>query len=138
VALPAKPSIARTAHQRKFIKKPYDKVCFLNYPSPLSACDLLTRSKRRSLQKSHEIVPLKINTNLQAAIFYLPYKIWHSLEGGLIASFGTDAKTPVMIAADAKYDDGVVMEAVVEKFVKYFKSIFHHNSWYFFYFVCCK
>lgn len=75
---------------------------------------------------------------IQAAIFYLPYKIWHSLEGGLIASFGTDAKTPVMIAADAKYDDGVVMEAVVEKFVKYFKSVFHHNSWYFFYFICCE
>jgi hypothetical protein len=71
-------------------------------------------------------------------VFYLPYKIWHSLEGGLIASFGTDAKTPVMIAAEAKYDDGVVMEAVVEKFVKYFKSILHHNSWYFLYFVCCK
>ena len=28
-----------------------------------------------------------------------------------------------MIAADAKYDDGVVMEAVVEKFVKYFRSV---------------
>ena len=75
---------------------------------------------------------------LQAAIFYLPFKIWSSLEGGLIASFGTDAKTPVIISADARYDDGVVMEAVVEKFVKYFKSIFHHNSWYFGYFIACK
>ena len=74
----------------------------------------------------------------QAALFYLPYKIWSSLEGGLIASFGTDAKTPVIISADARYDDGVVMEAVVEKFVKYFKSIFHHNSWYFGYFIACK
>jgi len=60
---------------------------------------------------------------IQAAFFYLPYKVWHSLEGGLIASFGTDGKTPVIISEDAKYDDGVVMEAVVEKFVKYFKSI---------------
>jgi len=33
----------------------------------------------------------------QAAFFYLPYKVWHSLEGGLIASFGTDGKTPVII-----------------------------------------
>jgi len=74
----------------------------------------------------------------QAALFYLPYKIWGSLEGGLIASFGTDAKTPVIISADARYDDGVVMEAVVEKFVKYFKSIFHHNSWYFAYFISCE
>ena len=30
------------------------------------------------------------------------------------------------------------MEEVVEKFVKYFKSILHHNSWYFGYFVACK
>jgi len=30
------------------------------------------------------------------------------------------------------------MEAVVEKFVKYFKSIYHHNSWYFAYFILCK
>ena len=29
-----------------------------------------------------------------------------------------------MISEDAKYDDGVVQEAVVEKFVKYFKAIF--------------
>ena len=39
---------------------------------------------------------------------------------------------------EARYDDGVVMEAVVEKFVKYFKSIFHHNSWYFLYYVSCR
>eukprot|EP00088_Acartia_fossae_P035740 TRINITY_DN36869_c0_g1_i1.p1 TRINITY_DN36869_c0_g1~~TRINITY_DN36869_c0_g1_i1.p1 ORF type:complete len:424 (-),score=70.36 TRINITY_DN36869_c0_g1_i1:104-1375(-) len=75
---------------------------------------------------------------IQAAVFYLPYKIWSALEGGLISDFGTDAKTPVIISEDAKYDDGVVMEAVVEKFVKYFKSIFHHNNWYFAHFVFCE
>jgi len=75
---------------------------------------------------------------IQAAIFFLPYKIWASLEGGLIASFGTDAKTPIMISEDAKYDDGVVQEAVIEKFVKYFKAIFHHNSWYFASYVFCE
>ena len=47
-------------------------------------------------------------------------------------------KTPVMISEDAKYDDGVVQEQVVEKFVKYFKAVFHHNSWYFAYFISCK
>ena len=31
-----------------------------------------------------------------------------------------------------------MMEDVVEKFVKYFKSILHHNNWYFAYFVGCK
>jgi hypothetical protein len=30
------------------------------------------------------------------------------------------------------------MEETVDKFVKYFKSIHHHNSWYFGYFVFCK
>ena len=34
--------------------------------------------------------------------------------------------------------DDVVMEDVVEKFVEYFKSILHHNNWYFAYFVGCK
>ena len=75
---------------------------------------------------------------IQAAIFFFPYKLWKSLEGGLIESFGTDGKTPIMISEEAKYDDGVVQEAVIEKFVKYFKSIFHHNSWYFASYVFCK
>jgi hypothetical protein len=75
---------------------------------------------------------------IQAAVFYMPYKIWASLEGGLISDFGTDARTPVIISEDSKYDDGVVMEAVVEKFVTYFKSIFHHNNWYFAHFVFCE
>jgi len=75
---------------------------------------------------------------IQAAIFFLPYKVWSALEGGLIASFGSDGKSPIMISEDAKYDDGVVQEAVIEKFVKYFKSIFHHNSWYFASYVFCE
>ena len=124
---------------------------------------------------------------LQAALFYLPYKVhnscvqqsitfsspnwinfqslhqvWFFLEGGLIGNFGRDGKAPVswpklkttfvfpalldqnlistqvMISVECRYDDGVVMEAVVEKFVKYFKSIFHHNTWYFVYFVTCR
>ena len=44
----------------------------------------------------------------------------------------------VMMSEDAMYDDGVVMEAVVEKFVKYFKSIFHHNTSYFASYVFCE
>ena len=55
-----------------------------------------------------------------------------------MASFGTEGKSPVMMSADAMYDDGVVMEAVVEKFVKYFKSIFHHNTSYFASYVFCE
>ena len=93
------------------------------------------------------------------------------LESNLVASFGTDGKSPVMLSEDAKYDDGVVQvgkleccllnvmgafcgskdgyflfgkffthlqEAVIEKFVKYYKAIFHHNSWYFANFVMCE
>jgi len=51
----------------------------------------------------------------QAAIFYLPFKLWTVLESNLVASFGTDGKSPVMLSEDAKYDDGVVQEAVIEK-----------------------
>lgn len=75
---------------------------------------------------------------IQAGVFYAPYYIWSILEGGAMAHFGTDGKTPIMIAEEQKYDDGIVLEAVVEKFVKYFKSIIHHNSWYFAYFVFCE
>ena len=76
---------------------------------------------------------------IQAALFYLPYKVWSALEGGLMAQFGTDGKSRVMVrAAETVYHDGVVMEAVLEKFVKYFKSIFHHNSWYLTYFLLCQ
>ena len=64
--------------------------------------------------------------------------MWKNLESGVMASFGSDGKSPVMISEDALYDDGIVMEAVVEKYVKYFKSIFHHNTWYFTSFVFCE
>ena len=30
---------------------------------------------------------------IQAALFYLPYRIWTALEGGLLASFGTEGET---------------------------------------------
>merc|ERR1712088_1185082 len=56
---------------------------------------------------------------IHAGIFYAPYYIWSILENGLIASFGTDGKTTVMIAEEQKYDDGVVIEAVVERYNKY-------------------
>ena len=77
--------------------------------------------------------------NFQAGIFYLPYKLWVYLEGGLIEAFGSDAKTPVIISEEDGEDfDGVMMRAIVRKFIRYFKSTFHHNTWYFGYFVFCK
>ena len=41
-----------------------------------------------------------------------------------------------VLGRDGKWNG--LMEAVVEKFVKYFKSILHHNSWYFGYFILCE
>ena len=74
----------------------------------------------------------------QAGTFVLPHKAWKVMEGGLIKSFGDDGRSPIMLREDLKYDDGVVLEAVVEKFVKYFKSVLHHNNWYFAKYVCCE
>ena len=39
---------------------------------------------------------------------HFPFKLWTVLESNLVASFGTDGKSPVMLSEDAKYDDGVV------------------------------
>ena len=76
---------------------------------------------------------------IQAGSFILPYRIWKFTEGGLISSFGKDARAAVMLPDESKYDeDGVVMEAVVEKYVMYFKSILHHNNRYFATFFCCE
>ena len=47
-------------------------------------------------------------------------------------------RSAILLKEESHYDEGIVLEAVVEKYVKYFKSILHHNSWYFFKFVCCE
>ena len=57
----------------------------------------------------------------QAGLFMLPARIWNSLEGGLISSFGMEGKSVVMLTEEARYEDGVIQEHIVEKFVKYFR-----------------
>ena len=75
----------------------------------------------------------------QAAVFYMPYKIWATLEGGLMASFGTDARRKVLVSRDSKLEDeDLVLELVADRFVKYFKCVFHRNTWYYAQFICCK
>jgi hypothetical protein len=37
-----------------------------------------------------------------------------------------------------RYEDGVIMEVILEKFTKYFRSVLHHNQRYFFHFVCME
>jgi len=74
----------------------------------------------------------------QAAMFYLPYYLWSHLEDGLLESFGKDAKSAVLLKDEDKYSEGVVMGAVVEKYVRYFRSIQHHCQWYFAKFLVCE
>lgn len=74
----------------------------------------------------------------QAGCFILPYKVWRLTEGGLMEAFGTEGKSAVMLSEESKYEDGVIMEQVLEKFVKYFRTTFHRNNWYFAKFVVCE
>jgi len=53
-------------------------------------------------------------------------------------SFGQEGKAAIMLKDDTKFDDCVVMEPVIEKYVRYFKTTLHHNNRYFFKFVCCE
>lgn len=73
---------------------------------------------------------------IQAGTFMLPYKIWRALEGGLLEEFGLDAKSAIMLKED--YGDALVLESIVEKYVKYFKSIFHRNNYYFAKYLACE
>ena len=86
---------------------------------------------------------------LQAALFYIPRKIWKSCEGGLIASFGIqirfrqtfmsvtsgkDARRLVILKGDLENsgDRGsLVKEDIAKKYITYFHSILHHNNGYF-------
>ncbi|CAB4068311.1 inx [Lepeophtheirus salmonis] len=56
----------------------------------------------------------------QAGITLLPHKIWNLIEGGLIASFGSEGKASIMLYDHSKMEEeSVVMEKVVQKFVNF-------------------
>ena len=74
----------------------------------------------------------------QAALFVLPHKLWQMAEGGLVATFGQDGRKAVIVEAEDGYDDGVLLETIIERYVKYFKSILHHNAWYLTWFLVCE
>ena len=86
----------------------------------------------------------------QAALFYIPRKIWKTCEGGLIASFGKifqqmtsikylskgrDAKRLVILKGDFESGEekggGQMKEEIARKYSAYFQSILHHNNGYF-------
>jgi len=78
---------------------------------------------------------------LQAALFYLPRKIWKTCEGGLMASFGRDAKRLVILRGDFEGGEekgGLVKEDIARKYSAYFQSILHHNNGYFIQFLLCE
>ena len=67
----------------------------------------------------------------------LPYKIWRALEGGLIEEFGLEAKSGIILKEDND-EHAESLDRLVEKYVKYYKSIFHRNQWYFGKYVFCE
>ena len=73
----------------------------------------------------------------QAGTFMLPYKIWRALEGGLIEEFGLEAKSGIILKEDND-EHAESLDRLVEKYVKYYKSIFHRNQWYFGKYVFCE
>ncbi len=68
---------------------------------------------------------------VQAGTFMLPYKIWKSLEGGLLEEFGTEAQGSVML--NEEFEDAPMTDAIVEKYVKFFRykniSSFYKSKW---------
>lgn len=78
---------------------------------------------------------------LQAALFYIPRKIWKTCEGGLMASFGRDAKRLVILKGDFESGEekgGYMKEDIAKKYCAYFQSIMHHNNGYFITFLMCE
>ena len=73
---------------------------------------------------------------IQAGTFMLPKKIWTALEGGLMEEFGQDAKSKVILTDE--FEEAVFMEAQVDKYLKFFRSVWHRNNWYFSMFVLCE
>ena len=66
---------------------------------------------------------------IQAGSFMAPYKIWQFFEGGLMEEFGMEAKSNIMGKDDGQ--GSVFMSQVVEKYVQYFRTILHRNTYYF-------
>jgi len=77
---------------------------------------------------------------LQASLFIIPMKIWKSAEGGLVASFGKDAKQIVILKGDSENQckGSIIKEDIARKYSSYFHSILHHNTGYFIQFFLCE
>jgi len=108
-----------------------DSGYYLNYSSQLSADTPDT--------SFYQWVPFILI--FQAALVYIPRKIWKTCEGGLIASFGKDARQLVILKGDMENlgDKGcLIKEDIARKYIAYFHSILHHNNGYFGLFFLCE
>jgi len=74
----------------------------------------------------------------QAALFYLPRKIWKSSEGGLMATFGRTGVTSFVSRKDPDKEDSGIVEEDVRKVSVFFINSLHHNNGYFLTFVFCE
>ena len=70
---------------------------------------------------------------LQAALFYIPRKLWKSNEGGLMNTFGKTGINNFLSRGDSDHDhlDSGSVEDDVRKQSIYFLNILHHNTGYF-------
>ena len=74
---------------------------------------------------------------VQAGTFMLPYRIWRFLEGGLLEEFGGEGNTAIILPEEYG-EDSMVMDAAVDKYVKYLRAVWHKNNWYFNMFLMCE
>jgi len=75
---------------------------------------------------------------LQAALFYIPRRIWKNSEGGLMATFGKTGVDSLLNRRDQEPEDSGVVEDGVRKQSMYFINTLHHNSGYYLTFVFCE
>jgi len=79
---------------------------------------------------------------LQAALFYIPRKIWKSCEGGLMAAFGRESRGVLLLCHEesGELEKGVAenREELARKYSVFFSNRLHHNNGYFIQFLICE
>ena len=74
------------------------------------------------------ILDIIYDFTIQAALFYIPRKLWKSSEGGLMQTFG---RTGVSSFLAREQEDTGVLEDDAKKVSHYFVNTLHHNTGYF-------
>jgi len=76
----------------------------------------------------------------QALLFYVPRWLWKSFEGGLMETFGKDAKRGILLDEECQLDieSAFYRETVAKKYASLFHSTLHHNTGYFLQYLICE